>query len=161
MLRYILITTLLLFSFFAKAQAVREFILDDVEGETLSYDELKGEQLTIIDFWASWCKPCMKALPKLDKLYKAYEAKGVAFISINTDGPRSISKVMPLVRTLGVSYPILSDINNDVMQDLEIGVLPTLLLVDADNNIVYRHEGFSDGDELDIEHELKKHLNLN
>lgn len=161
MIRNIVVIALLVMSCHVNAQTVREFILDDVEGETISYDELKGEQLTIIDFWASWCKPCMKALPKLDKLYKDYQAKGVAFISINTDGPRSISKVMPLVRTLGVSYPVLSDINNDVMQDMEIGVLPTLLLVDAENNIVYRHEGFSDGDELDIEHELTKFLNLN
>ncbi len=141
-----------------QAQTVRTFVLDNLEGETIAYEDLKGAQITVIDFWASWCKPCMKGMPKLEKIYQQYKNQGVNVISVNTDGPRSISKVLPLSRALELSYPIVSDINNDVMQDMEVTQLPTLLIVNKNDEVVYRHEGFSDGDELEIEEEIVKNL---
>jgi thiol-disulfide isomerase/thioredoxin len=144
---------------FNQAQTVRNFVLNNLDGENVSYDELKGEQLTVIDFWASWCKPCMKGIPKINQLYKQYEERGISLISINTDGPRSISKVKPLSSTLGISALVVSDINNDVMTDLEVTQLPTLIIVDVDNHIIYRHEGFNDGDEAEIEKFILNYLN--
>ncbi|TRX66154.1 TlpA disulfide reductase family protein [Carboxylicivirga sp. M1479] len=140
------------------AQSIHDFSLENLEGEWLSFDELKGEQLTIIDFWASWCKPCMKAMPAIDQLHQKYKDKGLNVISINTDGPRSISKVLPISSTLKLSYPVLSDIDNVVMQDLNITVLPTLLIIDTNGEVVYRHEGWVTGNEIELENQIKSIL---
>lgn len=140
------------------SQKIRDFLLDDIAGETYSYADLKGEQLTILDFWASWCKPCLKAMPKLEALHKKYEAQGVNLISINTDGPRSIAKVAPLVKSLGLKNIVLKDINNEVMGDLNVFQLPTLLIIDSKGQVAYRHEGYNDGDEKEVEKELLKML---
>lgn len=66
-------------------QQLRNFYLDDINGETTAYNEIKGEKLTVIDFWASWCKPCLKAMPKLEALRQKYSTQGVVLISINAD----------------------------------------------------------------------------
>jgi thiol-disulfide isomerase/thioredoxin len=51
-----------------------------------SYENLKGEKLTLIDFWATWCKPCIKAIPGLNEIYKEYKVKGVnLLVSIAMD----------------------------------------------------------------------------
>ncbi|WP_430817375.1 TlpA disulfide reductase family protein [Carboxylicivirga sp. RSCT41] len=130
-----------------KAQTIPDFMLENLDGEWVSYDELKGEEVTIIDFWASWCKPCMKAMPQIDEIFKEYGSKGLAVIGVNTDGPRSISKVLPLSKTLKISYPIISDIDNELLNELNISVLPTLLMINKDGDIIYRHEGWTAGDE--------------
>jgi len=157
-MKRLLIIPFLLSFHLLQAQTVREFSLKGVDAKNYTYAELKGEKLTIIDFWASWCKPCMKAIPKIDNIYQHNKDKGVNVIGINCDGPRSVSKVAPLVSSLGISYTVLTDINTDVMKDLEVASLPTLLIVDANNKVVYRHEGFSDGDELEIQKKIDFYL---
>lgn len=136
-------------------QQLRNFYLDDINGETTAYNEIKGEKLTVIDFWASWCKPCLKAMPKLEALRQKYSTQGVVLISINADGPRSIAKVAPLVKSLGLNSSILIDLDREIMSDLDIYQLPTLLIVNDQNNIVYRHEGYVEGDEQEVERHIK------
>jgi hypothetical protein len=39
------------------------------DGETLSLNDIKGK-VTIIDFWASWCKPCRVENPNVVRVYE-------------------------------------------------------------------------------------------
>ncbi len=140
------------------AQTVNNFRLKDISNTSRSFDELKGEKLTIIDFWASWCKPCNKAIPELNKIYQTYKDKGINVLGINCDGPRSISKVAPLVNSLQIKYTVLLDINSEVMNNLNLSAFPTLILVDPKGKIVWIHEGFVEGDTKDIIAEIEKYL---
>ena len=92
---HIITSLMLLLPCFITAQVV-DFELKDLKNNIRNYSELKGEKLTLIDFWATWCKPCKKAIPELNSIYNAYKEKGVEIIGVNCDGPRSISKVIPL-----------------------------------------------------------------
>jgi thiol-disulfide isomerase/thioredoxin len=42
-------------------------------------------QVTVLDFWATWCGPCLRALPELDALARAHP--DVAVFAINIDDP--------------------------------------------------------------------------
>ena len=42
------------------------------------------DQLTIIDYWATWCKPCIAEIPFLAKIEKKYSGK-LQVISISAD----------------------------------------------------------------------------
>lgn len=140
------------------AQEIEDFILDDINNEQVSLSEIKGESLTIIDFWATWCKPCTKAMPKLNKIYNQYKDQGVAMIGISCDGPRSISKVAAVANTLNIDYTVLKDINCDVMNSYQYQAFPTLIMLDENNEVVYVHEGFSNGDEKEIEAAIVEHI---
>ena len=140
------------------AQNVKNFELKDLENNIKSFQELKGEKLTLIDFWATWCKPCNKAIPELNKIYDTFQSQGVEIIGINCDGPRSVSKVVPLSKALKIQYPILIDINSEIKTDLNILGLPTLIIVDDNDKIVWIHEGFVSGDAEVIIAEIEKLL---
>lgn len=142
----------------ANGQQVNNFILNDLDNIPRSFAELKGERITIIDFWATWCKPCTKAIPELNKIYNSYKDKGVQIIGINCDGPRSINKVAPLASALQIKYHVLTDINSDVMKNLNINTFPTLVIINTQGKIVWIHEGFSSGDEKKIIEEIEKNL---
>ena len=142
------------------AQNVKDFELKDIENNIRSYNELKGEKLTLIDFWATWCAPCHKAIPELNKIYDVYKTKGVEMIGINVDGPRSLSKVAPLSKSLRIQYPVLLDINSEITTELNIMAFPTLLIVDAKDKVVWIHEGFVNGDAEIIKEEIEKLLKL-
>ncbi len=159
MSKYLYCASLVLCAYVAMtAQTVSDFSLEDIDGELVSYEELKGEQLTVIDFWATWCKPCTKAMPKLNKIYEEYQVDGLNMIGISCDGPRSIAKVKPVAKSLGVDYAILKDIDCEVMNSFQFQAFPTLIIVDQDDEIVWVHEGFSSGDEELIAEHIRELL---
>lgn len=157
----IMISCVLFSTFGLTAQTVTNFEFKDIENNTRSYNDLKGEKLTLIDFWATWCKPCNKAIPELNKIYGLYKSKGVELIGINCDGPRSVSKVGPLSKAMQIQYPVLIDMNSELKTDLNIIAFPTLIMVNPEGEIVWIHEGFVSGDAEIILSEIEKYLNAN
>ncbi len=137
---------------------VHDFSLKDVDQKRVSLSEMRGENLTVIDFWATWCQPCVRSIPKLVEISREFEEKGVRFIGISVDSPRNISKVKPFASSMGIPYPVLLDPNGELMGDLNVLAVPTLLILDADMKIVYSHEGFNAGDETIIRHEIEAFL---
>ena len=148
----ILFTTL--FTLHSYSQSIYDFELENTDGELVSYEELKGSKLTVIDFWATWCKPCVNSIPKLVELYDSYDKEEVAFIGISIDSPRNLAKVKPFMQSMGVNYPVLLDMNQEVMRDMNLTSVPALLIVNADDEIVSFHEGFAPGDEDKIKKEI-------
>ncbi len=137
---------------------INDFKLKDLNNRSKTFSELKGEKFTILDFWATWCKPCLLAIPKLNEIYDTYRDKGVEIIGINTDSPRNSAKVRPFVKSYKIKYPILRDPNNEVTGELNVTAFPTLYIINSKNEIVYTHIGFRPGDEKLLIEELEKLL---
>ena len=140
------------------AQTVRNFELKDINNINRSFTELRGENLTLIDFWATWCSPCKKAIPALNKIYKEYSDKGVEIIGINGDGPRSVAKVLPFSKALRIEYPVLLDMNSELMTELNLVNFPSLIIVNSSDEIIWTHEGYSSGDDEIIREVIEENL---
>jgi len=137
-------------AYIVSAQQLPEFSIKDIKNSFRTFDDLKGEKLTLFDFWATWCKPCRKAIPELNKIYAEYKNKGIEVVGVNCDGPRSQAKVAPMARSLQIKYPVLLDINSDLMNEMNLANFPTLIAVNNEGEVVYVHEGFALGDEVEI-----------
>lgn len=75
------------------------------------FEQLRQSDLpTVIDFWAPWCMPCRRTKPILDQLGQDY-AGSVNFRAINAD-----------------EHP-------ELMRELKILSIPTLLIVDRKKEI--------------------------
>ena len=134
------------------------FRLRDLDNQWKEYEDLKGDRLTAIDFWATWCQPCIRSIPILNELSEEFIDKGVRFIGVRIDGPRNQSKIKPFIQSIGVTYPILRDVNSELMSELSVTAVPTLMLLDAEGEIIYFHEGFRPGDEETIRKHIENHL---
>lgn len=157
MKRILLLSLLVCIAFLSKAQ-LPDIEVRDLNKNWISLHEMKGEELTIIDFWATWCKPCVSAIPKLNEIYQEYSDRGVTLVSVNVDGPRNQAKVKPFVKAMGVKYPIVLDPNQELVDELNVSAYPTLLVFNSKGKEVFVHEGFNPGDEKIIKEELEKLL---
>ena len=113
------------------------------------YDFLKDGPM-IIDFWATWCEPCKKQMRYLDLFHNHFKGLGFKVLTVNTDTPKSMSKVKPYVRTKGFEFNVAVDPNSQIKKKLKIQQMPTTIIVDQDGTVVYRHKGYVPGDEVGI-----------
>ena len=148
---------LIVFTTFANAQ-IPDIEARDLNQKLVSLSQLQGEKVTVIDFWATWCKPCVSAIPKLNLIYEKFEGNGVQFIGINVDGPRNQSKVKPFSKSMGINYPVLLDPDHDLVDDFNVNAFPTLLIFNNRGQKVFTHEGFSPGDEQIIQQKIEELL---
>lgn len=132
--------------------------LKSTSGELVNVRDYQDSEIVVFDFWSVHCKPCLKAMPKLSESFNQLKVEGLQIVGVNVDGPRNISKVKPLVETLGVTYPILLDTDKNLMEILNVQVLPTIVAFNKKGKVVWFHEGFQTGDEKEIHAKLKNLL---
>lgn len=53
-------------------------------------DIINGNQLTLVDFFATWCTPCKAMHPVLEQL-KEYVGEGIRIIKIDVDKNQALS----------------------------------------------------------------------
>jgi len=58
--------------------------LIDINGQSVTLNELNKNGPILIDCWASWCKPCIEQLPDL-KAWEIKYGKQISFISVSFD----------------------------------------------------------------------------
>ena len=126
--------------------------LKDLSGKTVSTDTLSNNgKPFIIDFFATWCKPCNRELDAIAEVYEDWQQEtGVKLIAVSIDQAQNINKVKPLVDNHGWEYEVLLDPNSDFKQALGIQMIPYVLIVDGNGNIVYKHNGYTDGAETEL-----------
>tara|TARA_B100000029_G_scaffold492814_1_gene554607 strand:- start:3050 stop:3676 length:627 start_codon:yes stop_codon:yes gene_type:complete len=153
MLRYIkilFIAKLILISFANSQETIPNIRLKMLNGKYAKlYDYLKNGPM-ILDFWATWCEPCKKQMKFLNTFHNHYKETGFKVLTINTDTPKSISKVKSYIRTKDFVFHVAVDPNSQVKNKLKIKLMPTTLIIDQDGTIVYRHQGYLPGDELKV-----------
>ncbi len=63
---------------------VEDFTAPTPDGKKLSLKKAMGT-VTIVDFWASWCKPCRIENPNVVRIYKKYHKQGLNIIGVSLD----------------------------------------------------------------------------
>ena len=119
----------------------------DVVGRTLDGKTVRlsdsSARLRIISFWATWCPPCRRELPLLAAVAEQGGAHSVEVIAINMQESR------PLVRSavkIMKDYPIrfAHDRNGTIARQFGVRGIPHLVIVDANDLIVYKKIGYAE-----------------
>lgn len=150
---YIIPTLFLLISAFTTTTNTFPSVeLQTMEGETVNINEYVGQgKITVVSFWATWCSPCKKELDAVSSLYKDWQEKyDMQFIAITIDNERALAKVPAIISDKGWKFTVLSDVENKMQKELKFQTIPQTFLVDQNGNIVYKHNGYSPGDELEL-----------
>lgn len=120
-----------------------------LEGEQFTIKELSGQnQLLVINFWGTWCRPCIEEIPYFEKVHRAYQNKGIAIVGVATKD--SLSVVRKFIAQRGITYKIALDDQDKITTAFGgMRVLPTTIFIDNQNNVVKIHKGFLAQRELD------------
>lgn len=134
----------------------RDFVVKDVAGRRVRLSDYLGTHVVVMNFWATWCVPCVAELPHLQQIYEAHKNRGLVVLAVSMDGPESVASVGPHARRYGLTFPILLDEETTVVQHYNPKrAAPYTLLFDRNGAVTKTREGFSSGDETEIEAELE------
>ena len=133
--------------------------LKTLAGQTVSLDEaVKEGRVTVLSFWATWCKPCIKELDEVSWLYPEWQENyNVEIVAITIDDARNLAKVAPLLEEKGWEYTMLSDVNQTLMKALAFQTVPQVFVVDKNRKIVWSHSGYVPGNEEELEHVIAEY----
>lgn len=121
---------------------VNEIAGETLEGKRLDIADLKGK-IVVLNVWGSWCPPCRAEAPHFAKVAKETEAKGVAFVGINT---RDANKgpALAFEKDYGVTYPSLYDPTGKLIVSgfpkgsLNPQSIPSTIVLDREGKIAAR-----------------------
>lgn len=99
-------------------------------------DMLRTGEVTLVNFWASWCPPCRAEAPVVEAL--AHE--GLTVLGVNyRDEP---DRAMDFLDELGNPYAAIgADPRARMGLDWGVVGLPETFVVDGEGNILMRHAG--------------------
>jgi thiol-disulfide isomerase/thioredoxin len=117
----------------------------DADDKPLRLANLTGKA-RLINLWATWCGPCVKEMPSLDRLQAEMGKDRFVVLPLSLDGPTR-PKVAPFYEDKKLSHlGVYFDKGRKAMQALDISILPTSILVDAQGREIGRLEGEADWD---------------
>ena len=113
-----------------------DFTMNDIDGNPVKLrDEIAKHNVTLIDFWASWCGPCRAEMPYVKALYE----NGFHVIGISLDDDKD--KWTSAVKNMGMTWLQLSDLNgwhNQIAVALGVNSIPHTVVVDKNGKILAR-----------------------
>jgi thiol-disulfide isomerase/thioredoxin len=100
----------------------------------------KDSAVTLLVFWATWCKPCLIEIPHLNEFHEKFKDEGFRVVSVNLDDPEG-DKIGPIARQFDIRYPILIDDGTTEEKFGGLRALPTSLLIGRDGLVKLKFEG--------------------
>jgi len=68
-----------------------DFSVTDIDGNPHSLKAYR-DQVLVVDFWATYCKPCVKKLREYESVKQAMKGKDVAFLALSSDSDDAVIK---------------------------------------------------------------------
>lgn len=130
-----------------------DFTLKSLSGENLNLIEQRGN-ITVINFWASWCGPCRKEMPILQNFHNKYNDLGVQVWGVNVEQENQAGR--DFISKVKVDFPILFDEKNTLSALYQVDAMPTTVIVDRSGQVRYVFRGYKDGYEKKYAKAIKK-----
>lgn len=122
----------------------------------INSDFNEKDKLYVFAFWATWCVPCLSELDAINEHYEDWKKElNLELVAISIDDSRTQKRVKPLLNGKKWSYTILLDTNQDLKRALSIANVPYTIVV-KNQKIVYIHNGYSQGAEIELYNKLKE-----
>lgn len=127
------------------------------------------KKVRLFNVWATWCGPCVKEFPELVATSRKFGLRDFEFISISMDDPKELPAVKAFLEKYNAIVPdklkpslkaegrkgnayVFNEASSDALieaLDPEWpGPIPHTLVVAPGGEVIYRHNGEIDGDEL-------------
>jgi thiol-disulfide isomerase/thioredoxin len=110
-----------------------------IDGKTLAVESLRGVPV-LVHYWSTDCEPCKVDLAQIREMQAKYGGKRLAIVGVALDGDKS--RLVEFLRAKPLPWPQLYEpggLDSRLAEDLGVLALPTMLLLDAQGNVVDRN----------------------
>lgn len=117
----------------------------DLSGKTVTDKIFKGKKLTMVNIWATFCRPCINEMPYLETLSKEYADKDFQIVGIVCDVSYSgdgynkdlYQNALNIVEMTGVTYTnLLPSGSLDIIKLGEVYSVPETIFVDENGQVI-------------------------
>lgn len=110
-------------------------------------------EVTLVNFWATWCRPCVAELPDLIQAAKSAPAGNVRLVLVSFDDLKDRAKASQLLSKLGVDFPtfLKKGTDQEFLDEIDPsweGTLPLTLAYNRAGKLVARHQNQATADDF-------------
>jgi peroxiredoxin len=108
------------------------------KGEELALEDAMSK-VTLIDFWASWCRPCRIENPNIVSIYNDYKDRGFTVIGVSLDKPNSKDAWLKAIEDDNLEWNHVSNLKywqEPIAQKYGIRSIPAAFLIDENGIII-------------------------
>ena len=104
-------------------------------GEELALNDVLGK-ITIVDFWAAWCRPCRAENPNLVRIYNKHKDQGLSILGVSLD--RKAEDWKKAIADDGLEWNHVSNVDYfDEIADLyNVNAIPASFVLDEKGTII-------------------------
>ena len=113
-----------------------DFIGPDPEGNEVILSGVRGK-VTLIDFWAAWCKPCRAENPNIRRVYQKYKDQGFTIVGVSLD--KESQDWTAAIEQDGLEWNHVSNLmvwQDPIAQLYNVSAIPAAFLLDEKGKIV-------------------------
>lgn len=120
-------------------------ILDTASEAVINSDEplndiIQNNEVTVVNFFASWCEPCKRETPELNEFAMNSADENIEVVGINIDD--SVKNRDAFLETYDVQYPVYELTDEAAMTEaFKISLMPTTFFVDSNGEVVRAYIG--------------------
>ena len=138
-----------------KPHVIKELKFKDVNLQEVDLTGKKGN-ITILNFWATWCLPCKREMPSLERLSQNYP--NIKIYAINMEKPNKL-RTRDFYKNIGVTgLNIYFDPEFNLVKKFKMRGMPTSILIDKNGMEFARVVGEIDFSSEDFIKLLKKYI---
>lgn len=107
-------------------------------GGQLALNDVLGK-VTIVDFWAAWCKPCRAENPNVVKIYNKYHDKGLNILGVSLD--RKAEDWKKAIKDDGLTWNHVSNVNyfDEIAKLYNVEAIPATFILDENGVIIAKN----------------------
>ena len=113
------------------------------------------DDVTVVEFWATWCGPCVKAIPELAELHRELGSEGVSVVGVTDERAEVVQRFLS---RQDVPYGIALDRAGRTRASYEVVSLPTVFVIGRDGRVVDVVRGAGEGPAARIREATRKAL---
>lgn len=122
-------------------------------GTALSLNDLTGN-ITLLNFWATWCPPCRAEMPSIERLYSQMSGTKFRIAAVNAGEQRA--EVAAFIKNHGYTFPIYLDESNELSSVFAARGLPSTYLLNKEGKIIAVRVGAMEYDQAELIRILKE-----
>ena len=133
-------------------KTVPTFEVQDLSGVKTGSERLSRDgKVTVVNFWGLRCSSCLEEIPQLNTLHAKY-ADRVVLLGVNVDGVDGNALRSHIAKMkIDIRYPVVADPDFRMADAFKMAAAPLTVVIDRSGIVRYRHDGYSPGDEKEID----------